>query len=310
MIEPSVILKFRKNYDEVLKLLKPKEDFPVLSSQEKNFLTFLSSFFTPAKRVHEMIILKEILEKDFVTSCNIEKILEEKYQLKNQETNIENSFKHLAKEIFTSLSTMKEFEPIILKNGNGYEISKEFKASYRDKNYFKNLIDDLIKYNLAYAEKNYKQTGEETILKYKEYTKQEAFWNLNLDFNNGYQVSGYTVFEEEGKVIVFITLDDSSSFTSYDNKFLDERKFIWFSKTNRYLSRKGIDTIEGKIKKNIYVMEIFVKKELGENFYYFGEVEKVLEAEEIVNSDKKPLVKYELLLKNEIKKELFDYMIK
>ena len=110
-----------------------------------------------------MIILKEILEKDFVTSYDIEKILEEKYQLKNQKINIENSFKHLAKEIFTSLSTMKEFEPIISKNGNGYEISKEFKASYRNKNYFKNLIDDLIKYNLVYAEKNYKQTGEKTI---------------------------------------------------------------------------------------------------------------------------------------------------
>ena len=111
---------------------------------EKNFLTFISSFFTPAKRVHEMIILKEILEKDFVTSCDIEKILEEKYQLKNQETNIENSFKHLAKEIFTSLSTMKDFEPVILKNEKGYEISKDFKESYKNKNYFKNLIDDLI----------------------------------------------------------------------------------------------------------------------------------------------------------------------
>lgn len=308
MIEPSVILKFRKNYDEVLKLLKPKENFPVLSSVEKNFLTFISSFFTPAKRMHEMIILKEILEKDFVTSYDIEKILEEKYQLKNQKINIENSFKHLAKEIFTSLSTMKEFEPIISKNGNGYEISKEFKASYRNKNYFKNLIDDLIKYNLAYAEKNYKQTGEETILKYKEYTKQEAFWNLNLDFNNGYQVSGYTVFEEERKVMLFVTMEDTNPFSNYENNFLDRERFPWFSKSNRCLERKGVLTIEGKIAENYYQLFAFAKKKSGENFYYLGEVEKVVRAEEITGKRGEPLVKYELKLKNEVEKNLFDYL--
>lgn len=69
-------------------------------------------------------------------------------------------------------------------------------------------------------EKNYKQIEEESILRYKEYSKQEAFWYLNLDFNNGYQVSGYTVFEEQRKVILFITLDDTPPFTQYDNKFL------------------------------------------------------------------------------------------
>ena len=308
MIEPSVILKFRKNYDEILKILKPKEELPILSSKEINFLTFLSSFFAPAKRVHEMIILKEMVEKNLVSFENIEKILEERYNLKNQRINIENAFKHLAKEIFISLSTMKEFEPIILKIENNYELSKDFKNSYDNKNYFKSLIDDLIKYNLAYTEKNYKQIDDETILKYKEYTKQEAFWNLNLDFNNGYQVSGYTVFEEERKVILFITLEDKNPFSNYENNFLDRKRFPWFSKSNRCLMRKGNLTAEGKIAENYYTLFAFAKKKSGENFYYLGEVEKVLNSYEIIGKKGEPLVKYELKLKDEVEGNLFEYL--
>lgn len=64
MIEPSVILKYKKTYDEVLRILKPREEFPALNERESNYLTFLSSFFTPAKRVHEMVILEKLLRDE------------------------------------------------------------------------------------------------------------------------------------------------------------------------------------------------------------------------------------------------------
>lgn len=310
MIEPSVILKYKKTYDEVLRILKPREEFPTLDSRESNYLTFLSSFFTPAKRVHEMVILQELLNKERVSIEEIGKILEERYSLYNQEESIENGVKHLAKEIFVSLSTAKEFLPIVERYEDDIVLSGDFKKSYEGKLYFKNLIDDLIRYNLAYVEKNYKQREEETILRYKEYSKQEAFWYLNLDFNNGYQVSGYTVFEEQRKVILFITLDDSSSFTSYDNQFLDDRRVTWYSKKQRCLSRKGKLTAEGRIAENYYTLEVFIKKQLGENFYYLGKVDRVLSAKEIINKSGDQLVEYELLLKNEIENSLYQYIIK
>lgn len=308
MIEPSVILKFRKNYDEVLRILKPKENFETLSKLENNFLTFLSSFFTPAKRVHEMIILKECIKKERVSFEEIENILERDYKLKNQKEAVKNGFKHLAKEIFTSLSTMKEFEPVLIKEGKEYRLHDLFRKGYENNNHFKNLIDDLINYNFAYTEKNYKQTGEETILKYKEYTKQEGFWHLNLDFNNGYQVSGYTVFEELKKVMLFITLEDRGPFSNYHNNFIDRQRFPWFSKSKRCLSRNGVLTIEGKIAENYYTLEAFAKKKTGENFYYLGQVEKVISAKEITGNRGDALVEYELKLKCEVEKELLDYL--
>ena len=309
MIEPSVILKYKKTYDEVLRILKPREEFPTLDSRESNYLTFLSSFFTPAKRIHEMVILQELLNKERVSIEAIGKILEERYSLYNQEESIENGVKHLAKEIFVSLSTAKEFLPIIERYEDDIVLSGDFKKSYEGKLYFKNLIDDLIRYNLAYVEKNYKQREEETILRYKEYSKQEAFWYLNLDFNNGYQVSGYTVFEEQRKVILFITLDDTPPFTQYDNKFYDNRRFTWYSKNQRCLSRNGKLTAEGKIAENYYILEAFIKKKSGENFYYIGKVKEVLNPKEIVNYKGNSVVEYELLLKDEIEENLYNYLL-
>lgn len=309
MIEPSVILKYKKTYDEVLRILKPREEFPTLDSRESNYLTFLSSFFTPAKRVHEMVILQELLNKERVSIEDIGKILEERYSLYNQEESIENGVKHLAKEIFVSLSTAKEFLPIIERYEDDIVLSGDFKKSYEGKLYFKNLIDDLIRYNLAYVEKNYKQREEETILRYKEYSKQEAFWYLNLDFNNGYQVSGYTVFEEQRKVMLFITLDDTPPFTQYDNKFYDNRRFTWYSKNQRCLSRNGKLTAEGKIAENYYILEVFIKKKSGENFYYIGKVKEVLNPKEIVNYKGNSVVEYELLLKDEIEENLYNYLL-
>ena len=309
MIEPSVILKYKKTYDEVLRILKPREEFPTLDSRESNYLTFLSSFFTPAKRVHEMVILQELLNKERVSIEEIGKILEERYSLYNQEESIENGVKHLAKEIFVSLSTAKEFLPIVERYEDDIVLSGDFKKSYEGKLYFKNLIDDLIRYNLAYVEKNYKQREEETILRYKEYSKQEAFWYLNLDFNNGYQVSGYTVFEEQRKVILFITLDDTPPFTRYDNKFYDNRRFTWYSKNQRCLSRNGKLTAEGKIAENYYILEVFIKKKSGENFYYIGKVKEVLNPKEIVNYKGNSVVEYELLLKDEIEENLYNYLL-
>ena len=309
MIEPSVILKYKKTYDEVLRILKPREEFPTLDSRESNYLTFLSSFFTPAKRVHEMVILQELLNKERVSIEEIGKILEERYSLYNQEERIKNGVKHLAKEIFVSLSTAKEFLPIVERYEDDIVLSGDFKKSYEGKLYFKNLIDDLIRYNLAYVEKNYKQREEETILRYKEYSKQEAFWYLNLDFNNGYQVSGYTVFEEQRKVILFITLDDTPPFTQYDNKFYDNRRFTWYSKNQRCLSRNGKLTAEGKIAENYYILEAFIKKKSGENFYYIGKVKEVLNPKEIVNYKGNSVVEYELLLKDEIEENLYNYLL-
>ena len=193
------------------------------------------------------------------------------------------------------------------KKDEEYYLDENFKNSYKNNSYFKILIDDLVKYNLAFAEKNYNNFIKESIKLFGEYTKQEAFWYLNLNFNNGFQVSGYTPFEKERKLLIFITMDNLSERADYSNEFYDAQTFSWFSKSSRYLRKDNKLTIEGKIAENFYEINVFVKKNNGENFYYLGDVEKVLSAKEIKDSQEKSMVKYIFKLKKDVKKELLDY---
>ena len=96
-------------------------------------------------------------------------------------------------------------------------------------------------------------------------------------------------------------------FVAYDNVFYDEQRFTWFSKSNRCISRNGVLTGEGKIANNYYIIEVFLKKKSGENFFYLGEIESVLNAQEKLGKKGEPLVEYELKLKYEIEQNLFNY---
>lgn len=58
-----VILKYKKDYDEVLKNIVFKYRVGNLNNIEKKFLIFLLIFFIFVKRIYEMLILKEILIK-------------------------------------------------------------------------------------------------------------------------------------------------------------------------------------------------------------------------------------------------------
>lgn len=317
MIEPSIILKYKKNYDDILKILRPQNIFGTLNELEKNYLNFISIFFTPSKRVHEMLILKESLNGDDLSLSKLESLLNEHYQIKNQKYSLKNALQHLSKEIFTSLSTTKKFQPILQKSGDNYKITDNFKSSYFKNSYFKKLIDDLIIYNLSYVKKYYKQKDENTISLYKEYTKQEAFWYLNLDYNNGYQVSGYTFFENTKELIIFITLDDS---TAYNNPLLNSQTIKWFSQNSKYLNKNGCKTKEGKIADGYYKIHVFIKKQFGENFYYMGIVDNCISAKEkeivktLINKEgnriKKTvnLIEYDFKLKYQIDYILFNYL--
>lgn len=314
LIDPSVILKYKNNYNDILEIFS-KDEYTELTKDESNHLNFLSKHFTPAKRVHEMFILKymiDSLSKDSLDSSefHLEEIchnLETEFSLKNQIKNCQNAIMHLEKEIFKSYSVTKPYLPIIEKvKDDSFSLSPSFKEGLKNEN-FKTLIKDLIDYNLGYVKKNFEQQRESSMLLYKYYTKEEAFRYLNLDYNNGYQVGGYTVFEKEKMVPVFITLDDSSSFTSYDNKFYSPKTLNWFSKNSRTLSRGGRLTHEGKIANGEYRLEFFVKKTNGDNFYYLGPLKKVLSFQEKKTEDNKNIVEYNFELEYEVEIELFNY---
>lgn len=312
LVDPRIILKYKKNYDEILKIFSSEYKKNFLSDVEKDCLNFLSVFFTPAKRIHEVEILNLIFKKSKkINKTEIVELLEKKYALKSQDEDVQNALDHLTKETFKNLSTAKPYKKILFKDEKSdfYYLSEEIYAAYRDNKYFKTLIDDLINYNFKYVLEKYPpQKTERNLSLYKNYSKMEAFWLLNLDYSNPYQVSGYTAFEKEKKLLIFITMENGKNRNAYSNDFYDKKTFSWYSKNNRYLERDEKDSVEKKIARKYYGIEVFIKKVQGEDFFYVGKVKEILSAEDTKDIKGRPIIKYIFQLESEIKEEIFNYL--
>lgn len=304
LIAPEVILsKSYKNYVEVKsKIEKITND---LSSNETLFLNYISQVIFPAKRLHEIYILEYLMKNSETTKADLIKEVNRNY-ITDQTVTINNALLHLSREIFKSLSDENKYLPFIKEGNEVITLTEEYKAALENKAFVAEAEDIIVVTKRVYELEDYDKENLFTIGKL--YNRKQAYKYALHDFNNGYQVSGYTPFDNE--VMVFITLDNSSSFTSYDNALLDAKTLIWFSKSQRRLSRdNGELTIEGRITNNEIPLKIFVKRNSSENFYYLGDVHNVVEYEEMVNGDNKPLIKYKLELDYQVKDELYKYLV-
>jgi len=310
MICPNVLLKWKDNYKLVLGSVDKKLDFKI-SEEAESYLTFLSKEYTPCKRVHEMEVLNLVLTKETFSIDEINSEIEKKYGLKNQYNNTRGALLHLAKEIFTSDATRNKYDPVIELRDNFVSLTASFRAVYEAEASFRILVEDLIKYNIAFTMKNYLQRGEETLIPYKNYGRKEVHRLINYDYVNGAIQPGYPLPKDADEQLIFITLDDSNSFTSYDNRIDSEYNIPFYSTGNRRLNLEDeVLNKESKLALNKYKkVRVLIRRRSNENFYYLGDVGKVL-SYEMSEIRGKPCVKYIFKLKKEVPLKLKEYMFK
>lgn len=302
LISPEVILA-KRNYIELC--TKFCDEKYQLTYEQKLYSDYIYQVMFPMKRVHEIEILYYTIEHKHFTISEITQYIEQKYNVRNQKDIVENSCAHLSRQIFKSLSQEKKYASFIDESTDGlYTINERFSDVLKDE-WFKLFAEDaLLACKMYYMQGRYDIDKKLTVG--KNYTRLEAYKYTLNEFSNGHQVSGYTVFESE--VIVLITLDNSSSFTSYDNELIDCQHLTWFSKGKRKIYRDGKLTAEGRIAHNELPLEIFVKKSSSEEFYYLGTVNEVINYEQTLTSKSEDVVKYTLKLDNAIDQKLFDYL--
>lgn len=292
LISPEFIMSYKKTYPEVLEVIDNtyKINF---SNKEIEFLKLLYQEYNMAKRIHEIIIIKELL-KNNKTLNEINEIIEKILNIPNQIDNTKNAFKHLDKKIFIKDNTRKLYDPLVI---NG-QLNPFFKDKYIINYEYRVLVDDFIKYNLNYNKDNYKQINESALILYKNYKRKECFHLMNLDYHAGNQVGGYIADKNKNQVLIFMKADKSS----YSNIIVNEHEIIWYSKNNRSLNKSALET---NIAENKMIIEVFLKKESGEKEYYLGKA-KVIDYEQTTINNK-PIIKYLLKLETPIEKSLFQY---
>ncbi len=306
----GILSKFDNHYH----FLRREEEVFNLNSYEYNILTMISLEFVNGKRLHELILLEFLLENNSVDNITYLNELDKRDIFYNQGTL--DSIKRIFTLEFYTKGDVKKYgkQPIIHFEEDQVYFNTEIQASLRTNVNFKRLIEDVIQTGLLKGEK-YEQDKQLTL--YEKYTKKDVCRLLNWEKDEKGTMYGYRTKHQTTPIFITYHKDnDVESSVDYGDQFLNPNTLLWYTRNQRTLKSNEVKEV---LYANEYnnTIHIFVKKDddEGTDFYYLGEANpKVETAEETSILDNKnkerPIVRMNLVLKNEIQPTTYEYLIK
>ena len=132
---------------------------------------------------------------------------------------------------------------------------------------------------MNFAEKKFKKQFSidkyiDGFILYQKYSRKDVARILNWEFNEEATMFGYRI--KYGTCPIFVNYhkeDDIAAATKFEDKFINNNEFQWFSKSNRRLDSDDVVSIKNH-KNTSLLLPLFVKKSNGEgdDFYYMGNV--------------------------------------
>lgn len=290
-------------------LLKMKEDVH-LTAQENAALTFVTCELMNGKRAPELMLLDKLVQRqqnNDTNGINVEELSELFMQFEVKwNSEIQSSLTNIFKLSFFSDGDQKRYgnNAIIEENDGNYKLSSQLSNELAHDKLFVNLFKDAINAGLSNV-KMYDTMQKFTL--YKKYTRKDVCRLLNWDKDISSTVYGYRI--KDGKCPIFVTYSKSRDIDlgiQYEDRFLSPQIFLWYSRHNRRLESKEIQSV---LNDNTDIL-LFVKKSdaEGSDFFYLGPVSVVLDSvsqEEIKTGIKnEPIVKMNLKLKYPVE---YDY---
>ena len=331
IISGRVFLDFNSSLGSYYEfLLNMKEEHEILSVEEKDTIKYLSLSIGSGLRIHEALLLKNLLignvEDDFI------------YDLKKNgsyvfDDDVKKSMLSILDTSFYRISTTKTKEFAICESENGkLVLTKKFKEAYKNK-IFKKYVDQIIDYAL-YSQNRYFSKhldSKNNLVLYEKYTRKDVCWLINNIKNESSTMYGYKCFNNLKILPLFVTYQksvDEDSSINYADRFVNKSIFSWDSRSNRTLKSEEIQNVIKFLKTNGYKTLLFVKRndvinkgELEENntkkeidkdgsFYFLGEASLFAEPteEQIGKTKKTDVVRFLLSLKTPVKDEIYDYL--
>lgn len=277
-IDPHLFIDYAGSYYEFLK--KMDKEYTDLAPNHRTSLQFISLEFSHGFRMHELLLLKLLIENNTVT---LEQFSNELTQRKvASKGSVKQILKVLSKEYYRQEDQKKYGEISYVSYG---ETTKTFSKTENFTNMLQNSLYkahllDLLEYGINKATiKDNEVYGNDGLVYYRKYSRKDVFKIMNFDKDqNPQNVGGYIIQEVDGrkKCPVFVTYEkaeDISSSTKYKDYFINNTRFNWMSKNKRYLNSPDVEAILNQENNNIQI-ELFIKKDdnEGTDFYYIGKM--------------------------------------
>ena len=305
-LDPYVFFDAFNHYGEVIASFE-KEDRFIKIPELNGFLTFLCKELSNGKRKEELYLLKILLEKGKIPRSEFKQILTMK-QLGSSEQLFKSIENCLDYNFFVKRDQEKYGLSALSIEDDTYQLATDFTQFLTEE--YKKFILDIIQTGLERSQKY----PQEPLTIGEKYSRKDAVRLLNWDKDESSTVYGYKV--KHGTCPIFVTYhkdDDITETTQYQDGFLSNKVFHWYSRSNRSFKSKEVAEIMQSNQTGL-ALHLFVKKEDGEgsDFYYLGPVSYLEDSatETRMQDGKTPVVTMNFELANEVSSTLYDYLTK
>ena len=257
------------------------DDYVVrLNKQEEQIIEFLSKKVTNMKRIHELMVLRYLINQNQRIFSYVKRILPEQYKAACSKVVEESVVRNLTNK-FAKEEERKKYETCVLiqKSREGYELHPTFKTMLIRNPEFLQMVKELIEYGIDTIEDKYGKPYKDTNFQlYQKYTYEDVCRLLNWKKNmNAQNIGGYFYDSETKTLPVFINYDKAEDAIAYEDRFVSQQHLIALSKHPRKIDSSDADhffkrTAEDRDNR----IFLFVRKNKDDKeakeFYFLGEI--------------------------------------
>jgi superfamily II DNA or RNA helicase len=314
-VDPMLFIKYSGSYYEFVKSVD--KDYSINFNKEQvDTISFISNLIVDGKRIHELLMLKAIIEKGNIEKSDFIKNLEAQNE-KFKEADYESALRIITGE-FLSGSDKKNFKDVDfvdMKTFNKDYLKREtaFYNILHDL-FFKKELENLIEYGFRRYEDIYKNHDDNNLVLYEKYSRKDVCRLMNWDKDESSTMYGYRI--KHNTCPIFITYekkDDISESTKYEDQFINQRIFSWMTRSRVTLEKDEAQSIINYKDNNLKIC-LFIKKSDGEgsDFYYMGNVKPIDWQQKTIKNDKGqdlPIVNFLFSLDREVREDIYEYLI-
>ncbi len=266
-IDPLVIIKEYKSYDNFLELIEKNNDKNAITDKERNVLEYLSKTVLSGLRPHELEILSAFLEEDELKVTDIQNKIKIKYGYQMDMKSFQNAISVLKGSFVMNENEYRKYQEIdILEYDEKTAVKRMTSFGKKLQNdEFDKQIKDIVKVGLSkYCEKSEKilTNGSDFVL-YEKYSRQDVCMLMNCQKDLSSTMYGMKRIESD--VFLFVTYHkvescENNSYVEgkpdYADTFEDNMFFRWDSQIGRGIDSTYVDDICTAKRKHLFVKKV------------------------------------------------------
>lgn len=300
-------------------LVKYEKEYKIrLSDEEEKIIEFISKKLANGKRIHELELLRIILNENDKLFNQLKKNLKETYNLGLNDYERKSIINVLTNN-FASGSSKNTYKECVFieEKENDYSVSNEFKRMLQN-NDFRNILSELIEFGISRYNQYYSEKYQDTQFTiYQKYTYEDVCRLLNWKNNEvPLNIGGYKYDKDTKTFPVFINYDKNEEINDtikYEDHFESSNKLIAISKSGRTTLSEDVQNFINAKERGIKV-ELFVRKnkddKISKEFYYLGRMNATGNVKEFVMPNtNKTAVEIEWILETPVREDIYEYII-